>query len=563
MIGQKIPVGISDFGKIRANGYYYIDKTGLIPELLKTEGTEVTLFTRPRRFGKTLGINMLAHFFDIRKDSRALFEGLEVSRHPEICNIWMNQWPTLFLTFKDIDGLGFEAAKGMLRNQIARLCNEHIYLEKSEKVSENDRKVFSQLADFVDGKPTDDQLKTSLSLMMRMMEMHYGRPVILLLDEYDVPLAKADSHGYYAQMLGIIKVMLSTCFKDNRSLKFAVITGCLRISKESIFTGTNNFTADTISGNRYNEFFGFTHHEVETLLRDAKCEEHSEKIRNWYDGYHFGSLDIYCPWDVLNYIRKAVTEGIRTPENFWEHTSDNAVIRSFLEHTDFDVTEKFEILLRGGYIKETIAENLTYNFLMSSEENLWSLLYFTGYLTQAREDEMDAGDHLAKKQCALKIPNAEVMEIFQKSVVEWFHQKAASSDRKELFNAIWNGEAEKLTDLISDLLFDTISFHDYAESFYHAFMAGLLANSGYAVESNYEYGLGRPDIVIKDRKRRCAVIIEVKIAKSEKKLGQECQSALNQIKEKQYDKKAVQSGFKNVICYGIAFYQKSCLAKSV
>lgn len=561
MTRTKIPIGISDFGEIRANGYYYIDKTGLIPELLKTESTKATLMTRPRRFGKTLGISMLAYFFDIRKNSCSLFENLQVTDHPDICSAWMNQWPTLHLTFKDIDGLDYEAARGMLRNQIAQLCKEHLYLEKSEKVNEYDRKVFSQLADLVDGRATDDQLKTSLSLLMRMLETHYGKQVILLLDEYDVPLAKADSHGYYPQMLETIKAMLSTALKDNTSLKFAVITGCLRISKESIFTGTNNFTTDTISGSRYNEYFGFTHQEVETLLRDTDCGEHQEKIRKWYNGYHFGSLDIYCPWDVLNYVNKAITEGMQEPENFWENTSDNAIIRSFLEHTDFDITEKFETLLKGGYIKETITENLTYNFLMSSEENLWTLLYFTGYLTQARPEEITPGDSLAKKQLALKIPNAEILEIFQKSVIEWTNQSISKTSRQDLFQAMWEGESEKLTEQISDLLFGTISFHDYAESFYHAFLAGLLTNFGYAVESNHEQGLGRPDIVIKDRKKRRAAVIEIKITKSQENLPRECQKALSQIKEQQYDKKIRQTGFKNVFCYGIAFCQKNCLVK--
>lgn len=561
MIEQKIPIGISDFGEIRANGYYYIDKTGLILELLKTKSTKVTLFTRPRRFGKTLGISMLAHFFDIRKNSSTLFENLEITGHPEICSVWMNQWPTLYLTFKDIDGLDYEAAKGMLRNRISQLCKEHLYLEKSEKVNEYDRKVFSQLADIVDGRVTDDQLKTSLALLMSMMQAHYGKPIILLLDEYDVPLAKADSHGYYPQMLEIIKAMMSTSLKDNTSLKFAVITGCLRISKESIFTGTNHFTVDTISGSRYNEYFGFTHQEVETFLVDTNCREYQEKIRKWYNGYRFGNLDIYCPWDVMNYVNRAITEGIQEPENFWENTSDNGIIRSFLERTDFDITEKFETLLNGGYIKETITENQTYNFLMSSEENLWSLLYLTGYLTQARPEEITPGDCLAKKQLALKIPNAEVLEIFQKSVIEWTGESISQIGRQNLFQAMWAGESEKLTEQISDLLFGTISFHDYAESFYHAFLAGLLANSGYAVESNDEQGLGRPDIVIKDRKKRRAAVIEIKIAKLQENLPWECQKALGQIKEKQYDKKIRQRGFKSVFCYGIAFCQKSCLVK--
>ena len=549
-----IPVGISDFRKLRERGCYYIDKSSLITELLKTESTEVTLITRPRRFGKTLGMSMLAHFFDIREDSRELFHGLTIEQDEETCRKWMNQYPTLFFSFKDIDGLTFEAAREMLWGRIAELCNEHSYLGTSEKVLENDRKVFAQLADTVNGKPTTQQLKTSILLLMRMMQAYYGKKVILILDEYDVPISKANVGGYYEKMLDMMKAMMSTSLKDNASLCFAVITGCLRIGKESIFTGTNNFTMDTISDNRYNEFFGFTQKEVEQFLTDTGCQEQAEMIREWYDGYRFGNLEIYCPWDVLNYIRKKLTEGIDRPENFWEHTSDNAAIRMFLERTDFDVTEKFERLLAGESIREVITENLTYDILTSSEENLWSLLYLTGYLTKT-EKQVENG------KTELRIPNAEVMDIFRKSVVEWFYQKTAKSDRSMLFTALWNGEEERLTELLSDLLFDTISFYDYEENFYHAFLVGLFSSAGYIVESNYENGLGRSDIVMKDRRNRRAIVIEVKIAKTEKQMEEKCQEALLQIKEKQYARKVERDGFRKVLWYGIAFYKKECIVR--
>lgn len=550
-----IPVGISDFKKLRERGCYYIDKSGLIAELLRTESIEVTLITRPRRFGKTLGMSMLAHFFDIREDSRELFNGLTIAKDEELCRKWMNQCPTLFFSFKDIDGLTFESAREMLWGRIAELCNEHSYLGTSEKVLENDRKVFAQLADTVNGRPTDQQLKTSILLLMRMMQAYYGKKVILLLDEYDVPISKANTGGYYEQMLDMMKAMMSTSLKDNDSLYFAVITGCLRIGKESIFTGTNNFTMDTISDNRYNEFFGFTQEEVTRLLADTECQKQAEKIREWYDGYRFGNLEIYCPWDVLNYIRKNLTEGTDRPENFWEHTSDNAAVRMFLERTDFDVTEKFERLLAGKSIRETITENLTYDMLTSSEENLWSLLYLTGYLTKT-EKPLEMG------KAELRIPNAEVMDIFRKSVVDWFYQKTVKSDRSRLFTVLWNGEEEQLTEILSDLLFDTISFYDYEESFYHAFLVGLFSCAGYIVESNYENGLGRSDIVIKDRRKRQAVVIEAKIAKTEKQMEEECREALLQIKEKQYARKVERDGFRKVLRYGIAFYKKECMVRN-
>ena len=553
-----VPVGISDFEEIRRRNCYYIDKTGLIEEILCTTGTKVTLFTRPRRFGKTLGMSMLAQFFDIRKDSRELFEGLKISKNQELCEKWMNKYPVIYFSFKDIDGLEFETAYGKLEAVIAELYKSHYYLKDSEKLNEFDKDMFYRIA----AKKADPaEVTNSLFKLTHMLKLHYGKPVILLLDEYDVPVAKANINGYYEQMLDAIRGILSTVLKDNVFLEFAVITGCLRITKESIFTGLNNLTTDTISDSRYDEYFGFTHEEVRQLLKDAELEDKFELVQRWYDGYHFGDMDIYCPWDVLNYVNKAVIQGIVNPENFWEHTSDNAVIKLFLDQTDFDVTEKFETLLSGGYIKEEISENLTYNFLTSSEANLWSLLYMTGYLTKVKPEDMEEGDKPEGRQIALRIPNTEVMDIFRKSVVEWFNKKAAESDRREFFEALWSGDTKKLTELLSDLLFDTISYHDYAESFYHAFVTGLVASAGYIVESNYENGLGRLDIVIKDRRNRRAVVIEAKIASVEDVMEAECREALKQIEEKQYVRKIERSGFRKVVRYGIAFYKKECLVK--
>ena len=491
----------------------------------------------------------LADFFDIRKDSRALFDGLYIAGNKSLCAEWMNQCPVIFLTLKNIDGLKFESAYDMLTAELADLFKQHSYLLDLDQMDASDRSIYERLKD---NRATTAEIKKSLSFLTRIMAQYYHKPVILLLDEYDVPIAKADSKGYYDQMLEIISPLLGTALKDNEFLKFAVITGCLRITKESIFTGTNNFITDTISDNRYNEFFGFTQPEVTKLLTDTHCEACAAVIQKWYDGYHFGNLDIYCPWDVLNYIQKVMATGTQEPENFWEHTSDNSVIRTFLERTDFDVTEKFETLLNGGTISEAIEENLTYNVLTSSEQNLWSLLYLTGYLTKV-------GSTHNLSETLLKIPNHEVMSIFQKSVTEWFSDSLARSNRSSLFEALWNEDADKLTEILSDLLFNTISYHDYAESFYHAFVAGLFANAGYIVESNYENGLGRSDLVIKDRKLRRAIVIELKIAKNKDCLADECYKALQQIEEKKYATKIEQDGFKKVIRYGIAFYKKECL----
>ena len=555
-----VPVGTSDFRKIREEEYYYIDKTGLIKELLSTKGTEVTLFTRPRRFGKTLGMSMLAHFFDIREDSRRLFDGLKIADDKELCGNWMNQYPTIFVSFKDINGLEFSAAYERLQGMLVELFKKYEYLLKSDEVYDDDKRIFrlikSEEASF-------GHISRSLLVLTHMLQDYYKKPVILLIDEYDVPVAKASENGYYREMLDVIRNILSTALKDNTALKFAVVTGCLRITKESIFTGVNNFTTDTISDRRYDEYFGFTQAEVEQLLKDAELEKQFELVQQWYDGYHFGDMDIYCPWDVLNYVNKAMIQGTVQPENFWENTSGNTIIRQFLERTEYDITEKFEILLDGGYIKEEISETLTYDVVYSSEKNFWSLLYMTGYLTKVEPKKLLPEERSEFQKMFLQIPNAEVMDIFRKSVVEWFYDKSINSDRRELFEALWNGNASKLTELLSDLLFDTISFHDYAESFYHAFVTGLVTSAGYIVESNYENGLGRSDIVIKDRRNRRAVVIEVKIASSEDRLETECQNAINQIEENQYARKIERSGFRKVVRYGIAFYKKECLVKSV
>ena len=550
----KIPVGVSDFGKIRENGYYYIDKSGLIEELLKTDATEATLITRPRRFGKTLGMSMLANFLDIRKDSKDLFTGPKVSENPELCKRWQNQWPTLFLSFKDVDGSTFDNAMGLLKFTLSQICIEHQYLEESTQVNPAYKQIFSRLKE-QSGTLTDVQ--SSLLVLMKMMKEYYKKPVILLLDEYDVPMAKASSNGYYEKMLEVIKAMMSTALKDNEALRFSVITGCLRIAKESIFTGTNNFTTDSISDIRYDEFFGFTSKEVEKILNDAGCQECGDTVRKWYDGYIFGNIEIYCPWDVLNYVQKALTEGLKKPENYWEHTSDNRIIGLFLKRREFDVTEKFETLLNGGVIWESISENVNYDFLTSTEENLWSLLYLTGYLTRAATKGQEDIPQ-TRNAVPLKIPNAEIQDIFRKSVMGWLQEKVLYSNREEVFTALWKGEAQKLTELLTDLLFDTISYHDYGESFYHAFLAGLFSGAGYVVESNYESGLGRPNLIVKDRVKRQAAVLEIKVSRKERDLERSCQAALDQIRDREYTKKIQRSGFKTVLAYGVAFYQKSC-----
>jgi len=554
----KIPVGISDFAKIQNYGYYYVDKTGLIADLLEKETAEVTLITRPRRFGKTMGMSMLANFFDIRKDSQAMFEGLEISKNTALCSEWMNQWPVLFLTFKDVDGLTFASAKEMLLNRIAAIYNDHSYLLEGTRVQENDRKVFERLADEVSGNPTDAMLKTSIVLLMRLMRNHYGKPVILLIDEYDVPIAKASAKGYYPEMLEVIKGLMSTALKDNNALRFAVITGCLRIAKESIFTGTNNFVSDTISSSHLNEYFGFTQADVDQILEDANCQEHAADVKNWYDGYHFGDLDVYCPWDVMNYLRDLQRNPKAKPASYWKNTSDNSIIRSFIDYAGRSISRKLETLLSGGYIIQKIEENLTYDYLHSSEENLWSILYLTGYLTQAREEDLPAP--LPEKTSALMIPNAEVKEIFETTIQKWFDESAQTWNRKILFDAVWSGNTETLTEEMNKLLRKTISYHDYREDFYHAFLAGIFAGAGYEVDSNKEHGEGRSDVVVLDPEGDRVAIFEAKYSRTQDAMSKDCAAALDQIEDRQYAKE-FEEDYDSVLCYGIAFYKKRCLVR--
>ena len=545
-----IPVGTSDFAEIRQEKFYYIDKTALIEELLKTRGPKATLITRPRRFGKTLNMNMLSEFFDIRKDNKHLFEGLYISNNKEICNNWQNQYPVLFLTFKSVDGLSFDSAIEKLKIVISDMCIRHYYLLDSNKVNEVQKECFKRLAH---KSSSMGETQNSLIALVQMLESHYGKPVILLIDEYDVPLAKASENGYYKEMLDVIKGIMQV-IKDNSLLKIAVITGCLRIAKESIFTGMNNFVSDTISDTRLNEYFGFTQKEVTKLLEDTELSTHSEEIKKWYDGYNFGGFYVYCPWDVMNHVSRLLLNPETKPAGYWKNSSGNTIIRSFIDVYSSTVKKKFETLMSGGYIIQGIKEGLTYDYIHSSEENLWSVLYFTGYLTRAKEET--AG----KNVFALSVPNAEVMEIFEDAVEEWFSETSNQWDKKALFDAVWNMDDKCISVEITKLLRKTISYHDYKEDFYHAFFAGIFAGAGYIVESNKEHGEGRSDIIVQDYTGDRMAVFEVKYSKSQDGLENECLKAIAQIDNKMYAKE-FEEDYSQVICYGISFYKKRCMVK--
>ena len=555
MMAIRIGVGSEFFDRLRESNCYYVDKTELIYELVHDTDNAVTLFTRPRRFGKTLMMSMIENFFDIQRDSRTIFDGLDIMKHIEFCNQWMNQYPVLFVSFKDVEGLDFQKAYSKLKVTIADVCKKYAALEESEKVDSADAAIFHKLKfEIADNYHVQSSLKT----IMRMMAAVYGKPVILLIDEYDVPLAKANEvkeggERYYPQMLEVIRGILSTAMKSNEYMKFGVVTGCLRIAKESIFTGVNNFTSYSVLDDRFCRYFGFTQDELNLLLKIADLEEKSDVFKEWYDGYVFGEESVYCPWDVMNYVSDLLSRRKAKPKNYWKNTSGNGIIRDFVERTDFHVRKKFETLLNGGSIIQTISDELTYDSLHESEDNLWSVLMMTGYLTKADPEENG-------NTTALKIPNKEIASIFQDTVVRYFSDHLDVTEQRTMMEALWSGDEEGASHIISGFLWQTISYMDYHEDYYHAFLAGIFVGRGYEVESNKERGLGRPDIKLIDDANRRVLIIEAKKSDSKGKLEHDCEEALRQIVDQEYAKNLDDY---HVICYGIAFYQKSALVKKL
>lgn len=552
----KIPLGIEDFAEMRGEHYYYIDKTAFIRELL-CKPFKANLITRPRRFGKSLTMSMLEDFFDIRRDSRAHFEGLAIAGETALCGEWMNQWPVVALTLKDVEGLMFEDAYGMLKVLISELCKKYAFLEESDKADADDRLIFAKIKAQEADK---ENLKSSLVLFTRMMTAHYGKPVILLVDEYDVPLSKASEHGYYAEMLDMIRALLGRSLKTNPHLKFAVVTGCLRISKESIFTGVNNFVTDSIDSDRFNEYLGFTQGEVRQLLADAGLSDHTDEIREWYDGYRFGGVEVYCPWAVLNHVNALQSDPMAEPEQYWRNTSGNRIIYQYIDRNLREVKANLNMLMDGGVLVTQIEKNLTYDYLRSSAKNFWSLLYLTGYLTNA--DPAELKEQVPHGYAALRIPNREVRCIFQDNILEWFQGYVVKIDRTEICNAMWEGDLDTAQRLLSALLLKTVSYHDYQESFFHAFLAGLFAGDVYDVETNTEYGIGRPDVVVKDDDRQRALVIEVKYAKTEHEISTKFKEAQQQFTDERY-LEGIEDDYAEKIGYCAVFHKKKCFLEKV
>ena len=551
----RVPVGRESFESIIKSGSYYVDKTEILYDLVHEEDNQVALFTRPRRFGKTLTLRMMESFFDISRDSKALFAGLNITEHDEFCREWMNQYPVLFVSFKDVEGLRFESAYGKLKTVLSDLCKSYSYLETSDKIDSADAIAFQNLRF---ESASDSQIQNSVKILTRMMYAHYGKPVILLIDEYDVPLAKSNEvkeggERYYPQMLEIIRSIMSTALKSNDYLKFAVVTGCLRIAKESIFTGVNNFTSYSVLDEDFSQYFGFTQSEVDDLLNAADLSDKADVFKEWYDGYLFGDSALYCPWDVVNYVAALLRRPNARPKNYWKNTSANGILREFVECREFRVKPKFETLMNGGILTQTVSDELTYDTLHTTENNLWSVLLMTGYLTKA-----DSGDD--SETAALRIPNKEIASIFQDTVVSLFSDSVDTEAQRMMMDAFWSGDEASASKAVSDLLWQTISYNDYHEDYYHAFLVGIFVGRGYSVESNKERGLGRPDIKLTDDDHRRVLIVEAKKSGSKEQMEQDCNLALQQIVEREYAKDLDEY---DVFCYGISFYKKSALVKKL
>ena len=553
---QKLPVGIENFEEIRKQDFYYVDKTGLIVDLLAGWG-KVNLFTRPRRFGKTLNMSMLKCFFEIGGD-KSIFDGLTISRENALCETYMGKYPVVFISLKGVDGLTFDLAYQALCGIVVEEFSRLRFLTDSDKLAADEKQYLEKM---LKGKYEEADIRGSLKKLSIILEKRCGQKVILLIDEYDVPLDKAYAHGYYEQMIDLIRAMFGAALKTNDSLFFAVLTGCLRVSKESIFTGLNNLMVHSISDTSFDEYFGFTDAEVGKMLADYGLESHHAEARAWYDGYRFGGQDVYCPWDVINYCYALRASEHAKPKAYWMNTSDNDMVRRLISKgTDGTTQVEIERLIAGETITKTLNENLTHNEIDANIGNIWSLLYMTGYLTVA--------DYPDGNRYELKIPNYEVRQIFTQQVLEWFNDKARAETDKlsDLYAAFETGDAATITEFLNSQLLDTVSFYDANESFYHGFLLALLSTcANWRVSSNAETGKGRSDIIVERKDRKIGFVVEVKDVKDEGKLDHACEAAMKQIEEKGYTAILRRYRAKEIRTYGIAFRDKECrvAAKSI
>nr|WP_144365829.1 AAA family ATPase [Lacrimispora amygdalina] len=557
----KLPVGIDNFEKIRQNGFYYVDKTSLIEQLFSSWG-EVNLFTRPRRFGKTLNMSMLKYFFEIGTD-RSLFDGLHISSNEKICSEHMGKYPVIFLSLKNAEGLNFDTAKYQMVELIAREAERFPFLAKDTNLSDRDREKYRVLTAFADGhyQMSDDVLCGSLQTLSELLYKHFNQKTVILIDEYDVPLDKAFQHGYYREMVALIRALFGRALKTNEALAFAVLTGCLRVSKESIFTGLNNFKILSITDSRFDEQFGFTDKEVQKLLADYHLEARFSETKEWYDGYRFGNVDVYCPWDVINHIDRIKDDPNARPEAYWINTSGNDLVKRFVDKANRTTRNEIEQLIAGNAIEKMLRLDLTYDEIDNSIENLWSVLFTTGYLTQTEMTEDGA--------YRLVIPNREIREVFKLQIQEWF-KKSIFSNTEQL-TAFWKAFEEGNTDgvemYLNRIMSNSISVFDIKtgegkkEISYHNLLVGILTgNADWLVKSNVEAGEGFADIIVETEDPNAGIVVELKYTKDYDEMEQACRAALDQINDRRYQEYLLNDGRKDITLYGIAFCKKRCKA---
>lgn len=558
---MKLPVGIENFEEIRTEGYYYIDKTKLIEQLLDNRG-KVNLFTRPRRFGKTLNMSMLKYFFETGSDP-SLFDGLYISQNRVLCNQHMGSYPVIFISLKNVDGLSFEGAKHRFMDVIGSEANRFRFLLNSQNLTAEDKEQYLSIIAMTDGiyQMNEQVLSRSLKTLSELLNKHYEKKVVVLIDEYDVPLDKSFQHGYYREMVSLIRALFGDALKTNDALEFAVLTGCLRVSKESIFTGLNNFKILSITDSRFDEQFGFTDAEVKKLLEDYHLEHRFEETKQWYDGYHFGNADVYCPWDVINHVDRIKDDPNARPESYWINTSGNELVKRFIDKAGKTTRNEIERLIAGECIEKQLRLDLTYDEIDNSIENLWSVLFTTGYLTQTGMNE----DGTYK----LIIPNREVREIFKLQIQEWF-KKSIFSNTAPL-QAFWKGFESGDTECVENYLirilsnsisvFDTKARNGEKESSYHNLLVGILTgNADWLVKSNVEAGEGFADIIVETDDPDTGIVVELKYVKEFKDMEPACQKALAQIRARRYQEYLLNDGRRDILLYGIAFCKKRCRA---
>lgn len=555
----KLPVGIENFEDIRRFGFYYIDKTKLIEQILMNWG-KVNLFTRPRRFGKTLNMSMLRYFFEYGAD-KTLFDGLYISQNQKLCEEYMGKFPVIFLTLKGVDGLTYESAAHRFAQLIGNEADRFHFLENSNRLTDSEKEKYRSLTTLRNGQYffEEENFSSALQVLSELLYKHYGQKVIMLIDEYDVPLDKAFQNGYYREMVALIRAMFGSALKTNDYLQFAVLTGCLRISKESIFTGLNNFKVLSIIDTRFDEQFGFTNEEVKQLLKSYDLESHFEETKEWYDGYRFGNADIYCPWDVVNHVDMLRADPKARPQSYWINTSGNGLVKRFIDKANKTTRDEIERLIAGEAIEKMLRLELTYDEIDNSIENLWSVLFTTGYLTQAGMTEEGA--------YKLVIPNREVRDVYKFQIQEWFRETIFSNTEQLI--AFWNAVEESRTEVIEKYLnrtlsnsisvFDTKAPEKEKENSYHTFLVGLLVgNADWLVRSNVEAGDGFADIVVETEDPDAGIIFELKCSKDAAGLKNACQRAMEQIKNRRYMEYLKNDGRDDILIYGIAFYKKRC-----